>query len=120
MQLHSTSSTLKITDYVPNQYVNINGNRYSQQITIIQENIDPRINIDLSRELPTQLKAIESQNTEILVIGTGAEMQYIAESLYYQWLENNIGVEIMPTRSALSTIKVLSSETRMVSAFLII
>ena len=60
-----------------------------------------------------------SDNIELLVIGTGQSMAFVAKEIRKAFADNDIAIEVMDTGAAARTYNVLLQEGRMVTAALI-
>jgi uncharacterized protein len=59
-------------------------------------------------------------NPKIVLIGTGAHLQFTSPALFQRLIEKNIGYEIMDTAAACRTYNVLMTENRAVVAGLLV
>jgi uncharacterized protein len=68
----------------------------------------------------SDLEVILALHPEIVLLGTGSQMQFPAPALLAIFLEKKIGIEFMDTGAACRTFNVLTSEGRNVAAALLI
>jgi uncharacterized protein len=68
----------------------------------------------------THLQAVLPLAPTILLIGTGARLQFPAMAIYGNLLNHGIGVEVMDTSAACRTFNALSAEGRNVVAALLL
>lgn len=81
------------------------------------ENWEPQHISELTRE---NLSIVIDLHPAILLIGTGAKIQFPALEIYGELINQGIGVEIMDTSAACRTYNALTAEGRNVIAALII
>lgn len=63
---------------------------------------------------------IAELNPEVVILGTGSQLEWPKQSLFRPLIEKGIGVEVMGTAAACRTYNILSFEGRQVAAGLII
>jgi len=61
-----------------------------------------------------------NDNPEIIVLGTGKEIQFPPRELVFAMARRGVGFEVMDTRAAARTFNVLAGEDRRVAAVLYI
>lgn len=101
--------------------IQINNQQFTSSIVVspsqLIQNWPPQTINDLSYAHLTQTIILQPN---ILIIGTGATLQFPALETYGELLNQGIGVEIMDTAAACRTYNALTAENRKVVAALIL
>jgi uncharacterized protein len=122
LNLDDNSSTFQVRAFQPGT-IRVNERIFTRSIIIsshqLIEDWQPQHISELKPEHLTQLLSFEPKPT-ILLIGTGAFLQFPAIETYGELINHGIGVEMMDTGAACRTFNALSSENRKVVAALII
>lgn len=106
---------LQIKSYEPGA-IFINEDKYTSSIYIAKDQVHPW-NIDNFSELnQTCLTPLLQFGANILLIGCGAEQQFLDPQLQVWLQQQGVGVEVMHTAAACRTNNVLRSEDRKVVA----
>lgn len=101
--------------------ISVNNQDYYESLIIMPEQLIHPWAPQTSQELtPQHLQPFLEYHPEILLIGTGETQILLPLSLYGHLINQGIGVEIMPTRSACYTYNALVAEHRRVAAGLLI
>jgi uncharacterized protein len=102
-------------------FIQINQQLFTHSLIVtptkLIENWAPQHITDLTH---AHFKMIIDLHPDILILGTGEELQFPSIELYGELINEGIGVEIMDTSAACRTYNVLTSENRNVAAALII
>lgn len=98
---------------LPPTPLNITSKTLTPTITpIIHQHISTLTNTDLENLIPL--------SPQIVILGTGRQLEFPPIHLYAHLLEKKIGVEIMDTKAACRTYMLLSAEGRKVAAILLV
>lgn len=122
MKLHLDThhELLLIRGYVENQ-VTIGDRAYQSSLIIspkrIIEDWHPRAAVDLTT---ADFKLMLELDPELVLLGTGARMQFPPQSITQPLIHRSVGLEVMATAAACRTYNVLAHEGRNVVASLII
>lgn len=120
LTLDENNAKYQIHAYKPG-YLQINEQILTQSVIIapdkLIDNWPPQHLAELKRE---HLEIIIKLRPTILLIGTGATLQFPDMAVYGDLLNHGIGVEIMDTSAASRTYNALTAENRLVVAALII
>lgn len=120
LQLSNTSGQKIFTAHGPG-FVVVSGDRYEQPVVVTPQQV-------LTDWQPQNFAALEEAHfayflafqPEVVLIGTGARLQFPHPRLYRQLAEANIGVEFMDTAAACRTYDILISEDRKVVAAILL
>ena len=120
LRLDDNRAKYQIRGYKPG-IIQVNDERLTQSIIISAEKLitdwPPQHINELTKE---HLYIITTLRPAILLIGTGATLQFPATDVYGDLINQGIGVEIMDTSAACRTYNALTAEERNVAAALII
>ena len=120
LALDENQAKYQIKAYQPGQ-IQVNDMILTASLIIsaheLQQNWPPQHIDELTRE---HLLPILQLKPAILLIGTGAALQFPEVEIYGELLNHGIGVEIMNTSAACRTYNILTAEGRNVAAALII
>jgi uncharacterized protein len=120
LTLDDNQANYQIRGFKPG-FIQVNQQLYTNSIIVtpnkLIEDWAPQQITELTHD---HLKMIISLHPDILIIGTGEELQFPSIELYGDLINEGIGVEIMDTSAACRTYNVLTSENRNVAAALII
>jgi len=120
LDLDENSSTYQVRSYQPGR-IQINEAIYSESIIITPHTLIEHWQPQTVAAITTEsLQPLLELKPDILLIGTGAELVFLALSLYGDLINHGIGVEIMDSSAAARTFNALSAEGRNVAAALII
>ncbi len=102
-------------------YVQINQTRYDKSLIVLPDYLIE----DWSTPPVSQLKIQHLQNLlahspEIVILGTGAKLQFPDHALLSNLVKLGIGIEIMDTKACCRTYNILAEEGRRVAAAIII
>lgn len=122
MKLHLTQAGNKnlITGYGPD-WIEIAHLRYSQSLLVLPDQIIPNWEVhhpDLLTE--KHFETIATLKPEIVLLGTGAKLQFPHPRLWRLLTDSRIGMECMDTGAACRTYNILMAEGRYVAAAVII
>ncbi len=144
MQLQKdTNPALNTVTAYGDDYIEINKTRHHQSIYFMAEGPVNDLNIQKSSDFTTELlqnitgvrpaqkdpmafldgtpnHLENTENIEVLLIGTGRQQQFLHPAITSSLLSLRIGVEIMDTQAAARTYNILMSEGRRVVAALIL
>lgn len=120
LRLDDNRAKYQIRAYKPG-IIQVNDETLTCSIIISPEKLiadwQPQHINELTKE---HLNIITSLHPAILLIGTGATLQFPAVEIYGDLINQGIGVEIMDTSAACRTYNALTAEERNVAAALII
>lgn len=118
--LTDNSDNYIIRSYEPGEVL-INEQRYSSSVIVTPNQIiddwPPEKFSDLTTE---HFATLVSLNPQIVILGTGNEIQFPDPVLYAELVNNGIGVEIMATPAACRTYNLLAAEGRNVATALLL
>ena len=118
--LDENQANYQIRSYQPGQ-VQVNDQFYNNSIIIVPGKLiadwQPQTISELTHE---HLAMIVELHPTILILGTGAQLQFPDIAIYGPLISQGIGVEVMNTRAACRTYNALTAENRNVIAALII
>ncbi len=118
--LDENQANYQVRAYRPG-FIQINATTYTKSVIISPHQLitdwPPQAITMLSAE---HLHLILTLKPTLLLIGTGAKLQFPAIETYGELLNHGIGVEIMDTSAASRTYNILTAEDRNVAAALII
>jgi len=99
--------------------VTVNESQYTRSLIIMPEHLDADWEPQRLQELSSvHLDSLLDLQPEIILLGTGARLQFPEPRLMAQVLGKGIGFEVMDTGSACRTYNILSAEDRKVAAAL--
>ena len=120
VQLETSGGQNVIRAYTPGR-VTINQDVYTTSLIVTPERLiadwEPRRFSELTA---AHFEAIAVLNPEVVLLGTGAQLQFPAAALTRALVAAQIGFEAMDTGAACRTYNVLMSEGRRVAAALLI
>jgi len=120
LELDENHAHYQIRSYQPGR-IHINDKILTQSLIItpdqLIENWTPQTIQELTENCFTNIIDL---HPDILLIGTGSQLEFIPLKLYGELMKLGIGVEIMNTQAACRTYNALASEERNVAAALII
>ena len=120
LTLDDNSALYQIRAYQPGA-ITVNDKTLSSSIIIMPTQLITDWAPQTIAELTTEsLQAIAAARPDILLIGTGANIVFIAAEIYGPLVNLGIGVEFMDTSAACRTYNALSAENRNVAAALLI
>lgn len=112
------SASYVIRAYGPGT-VTVNESQYTRSLIIMPEYLDPDWRPQQIQELSDgHIESLLDLKPEIILLGTGARLQFPEPRLMAQVLGKGIGFEVMDTGSACRTYNILSAEDRKVVAAL--
>lgn len=118
--LDENSAKYQIRAYKPG-FLQINETIFTHSVILTADKVIENWAPQLIEELtPDALQAAAALKPDILLIGTGSQLVFLAPTIYGELINQGIGVEIMDTRAACRTFNALTSENRRVAAALII
>jgi uncharacterized protein len=120
LDLDENSATYQVRSYQPGM-IKINEKVLHTSIIITPDYLLETWSPFTFQELTAEsLAPILTLQPTILLIGTGAHLQFPPVEIYGHLINQGIGVEIMDTAAACRTFNALSAENRRVAAALII
>jgi uncharacterized protein len=118
--LAANSDNYIIRSYEPGEVL-INQQRYSSSVIVTPNQIiddwPPQEFADLSCE---HFATLASLNPQIVILGTGSDLQFPDPALYANLVNQGVGVEVMATSAACRTYNLLVAEGRNVAAALLL
>lgn len=119
LNLESSSAKYQIRKHTPG-CVTVNDQDYRESILVMPEYLAPWP-VKTAVELQAQdlLKLLDLK-PELILIGTGDNMEFLDPQLCYSITQHKIGLEIMTTAAACRTYAILIAEQRNVLAALVI
>ena len=119
MKLHAAgpSAYNTITGY-GEDYVTVNGQRHQASIVVLPEKIIPWPAQGFDTLSAENFVFLKNLNAEIVLLGTGAKLEWPDTDLIGALAARGIGLEIMSTPAACRTFSVLVQEQRRVAAAL--
>lgn len=118
--LENTGSLNVIRAYTPG-HVTVNQHTYTASIVVTPERIitdwQPR---QLAEITMVNMETIAALGMEVVLLGTGAQLQFPNPALLRPLVQAQIGYEVMDTGAACRTYNVLMGEGRRVAAMLLI
>jgi uncharacterized protein len=101
--------------------ITINNTTYHASLIVGPETIisdwSPQKFSDLTMN---DLEIIKNLQPEVVLLGTGAQLHFLPQTMEYLFIQQGIGIEVMTTAAACRTYNVLMAEHRKVIAGLII
>lgn len=120
VSLDTTTAAYVIRAYERGR-IRINNDHYSNSIILTPGRlITPWAPASIGDLQQAHLTEITTLQPELILLGTGSQLQFPDSALYYYVLQQRIGLEIMDTEAACRTFNILASEGRQVAAGLII
>jgi uncharacterized protein len=101
-------------------YVAVNGVRYEHAIVVTPERIEPWPVVRSSPIHPEDVTALLAHTPEIVLIGTGARLDFPPAAVLRPLIDARIGYEVMDTGAACRTYGILMAEGRRVVAALVV
>ncbi len=102
-------------------FVSVNGRRYERSLVVDAERIEPDWPVtELAALAAEHLAALVAARPEVVLLGTGARLQFPRPEVLRPLVEAGIGYEIMDNGAACRTYGILIAEGRRVVAALII
>jgi len=102
-------------------YLVINQTKYDCHCQIHQSGlVEPWQPGDLEQLKLADFDKILNCQPDVLILGTGKSLKFPANELRHQFLQHNIGLEVMDTGAACRTYNVLLSEGRNVAAAILL
>lgn len=118
--LDENNATYQIRAYQPG-FIQINEKKYTRSVIIAPEQLIDNWLPQTPQEINfASLAPIIELHPDILLIGTGSQLIFLAVEIYGELLNLGIGVEVMNTASACHTYNALTSENRRICAALIL
>ena len=118
LQKESSQSQVSIKDYRDGK-LKVSGNWYSKPLLLSSTEVDIYSDASCLAELNVKkLLPLLPQDTEILLIGSGQNHQFLSAEQTQTLNQAGIAVEIMATRPAAHTFEVLVYDKRRISALL--
>ena len=102
-------------------YVQINQTRYEKSLIVLPDFlIDDWLTPPVSQlEIP-HFQSVLLHTPEIIILGTGAKLQFPDHSLLSNLVKLGIGIEVMATKACCRTYNILAEEGRRVAAAIFI
>jgi uncharacterized protein len=120
LTLDDNDATYQIRGYAEHR-LRINQDIFTQSVIISPNTLITDWPPQSIRELkPEHLLLIKEWKPAILLIGTGATLEFPPLEVYGELINQGIGVEIMNTSSACHTYNALSAEGRSIAAALMV
>lgn len=120
LDIDENHANYQIRAYKPGM-IKVNERVFTHSIIVspdkLIENWPPKSVHEINSESFAEILALKP---DILLIGTGNKLVFLATSVYGELINHGIGVEIMDTSAACRTYNALSAENRRVTAALII
>jgi uncharacterized protein len=102
-------------------FVVINGTRHSRSVLVTPRDIMDEWPVGSLQSLaPTHLLTALELSPELVLLGTGATLQFPPSAVLRPLIDAHIGFEVMDTPAACRTYNILMAESRRVLAALII
>ena len=102
-------------------FVVINGTRHGRSVLVTPHEImDDWPVSNLQSLAPTHLLPALELSPELVLLGTGATLQFPSSTVLRPLIDAQIGVEVMDTAAACRTYNILMAESRRVLAALIV
>ena len=122
MKLHlSHHSGLNMFSGYGEGYVTVNQVRYTDNMIVLPNQIIEHWQVDgISSLGVAHFDELLAAQPEIILLGTGASLQFPDASLARMILSRRIGFEVMDTQAACRTYNILMSEDRHVAAAILI
>jgi uncharacterized protein len=121
MKLHLQGSAgLNLITGYGTGYVSVNGARHETSLIVTADLLTRWPPASFAELAAGHFERLLQETPEIVVLGTGARLQFPAPPLTRALVEARIGLEIMDTRAACRTYNILMGEGRRVAAALII
>ena len=122
LKLHLSNSTEKnlFTGY-GSGYVIVNQKRYDNNLITMPDRIIENWQVQTFEQLSEEhLELLLPFQPEIVLLGTGATLQFPSPLVTKKLITNKIGVEVMDTNAACRTYNILMAEGRNVAAALLL
>jgi uncharacterized protein len=101
--------------------IQINERRYTKSVIVTADRIIDDVSLDREQTVSAQtIDAVLALQPEVVLLGTGARMEFAPLELTRRFASAQIGFEAMATAAACRTYNVLVSEHRRVAAILIL
>ena len=101
-------------------YVAVNGVRYEHPIVVTPEQLAPWPVVRSSSVSADDVTALLAHTPEIVLIGTGARLEFPPAAVLRPLIDASIGYEVMDTGAACRTYGILMAEGRRVVAALVV
>lgn len=101
-------------------YVAVNGVRYEHPLVVTPETIGPWPVVRPSSVSADDVAALLAHTPEIVLIGTGARLEFPPAAVLRPLIDASIGYEVMDTGAACRTYGILMAEGRRVVAALVV
>ena len=103
------------------QSIDINGTQFKHSLVVARQHLLPNWPVNSIADLnPATLAELLVIEPEVILIGTGARLQFPAPAVYASLLNQGIGVEFMDSGAACRTYNILLGEDRRVVAGIIL
>lgn len=120
LNIDENKSTYQIRAYQPGM-IQVNEQKLAASLILTPNKLIADWSPQSMGELDmASLAPIIELHPTILLIGTGAQQEFLSIELYGELINQGIGVEVMTTSAACRTFNALSAEDRNVAAALII
>ena len=120
LELDENKATFQIKAYKPGT-IQINDAFFTRSLIVsatqLIDNWTPQAVADLKL---ADFDTIKQLRPDILLIGTGSDLIFLAPEIYGELINHGIGVEIMNTSAARRTFNALTAESRNVVAALLL
>ncbi|GAB4513401.1 MAG: Mth938-like domain-containing protein [Sulfuricaulis sp.] len=120
MKIHLESGAGQnfIRAYAPGS-ITINDTAYTRSLIVTPEQVMDWPPASFAGLLAGHFEMLAAMRPEVLILGTGAKLQFPSPRLTRALIEANIGLEVMDTGAACRTYNILMSDGRRVAAALL-
>jgi uncharacterized protein len=102
-------------------YVLVNGQRFERSLVLLPDRVITDWGVAAAGDLgPPEVEFLATLEVAILLLGTGAALQFPEPALLRPLARAGVGVEVMDTRAACRTYNILMAEDRRVAAAVMI
>ena len=116
-----TDETPTIIHSYTDDYLVINQTKYDCHCLLHRSGlVEPWQPKDLEQLELSDFEVILNCKPDVVILGTGESLKFPANALRHQFLQHNIGLEVMDTGAACRTYNVLLSEGRNVAAAILL
>lgn len=120
LHLNATGDRYGFTGYGEG-YVLVNGRRHERSLVLLPDRVIADWAVAAVANLgPAEVEFLAALEAEILLLGTGAALQFPEPALLRPLARAGVGVEVMDTRAACRTYNILMAEDRRVAAAVMI
>ena len=119
MKLHASTPNAHVVTAYGDDYVTVNGVRYSESIVVLPARVAPWSARSFESLTAEHFSALLELDAEIVILGTGPKQRFPHRSLTAPLAQARVGLEVMSLQAACRTYNILVAEERKVAAALL-